>query len=319
LKSASNNPAENQLPTGVEEAALAAAVEKSGYPLQTIIAERLRTRVDHVAEEAAYVDGDSGDLRTIDIAASHALWKPPKQPRVRPELTMFIECKQSELPYVFFLANRKHRLMEFPMMCGLHKMTVTLKTDDDRSSWTFPVQTVLGADELRFTTDPEFSLTFSKAARKGKELALSGTEAFYGIVLPLVKTLQYFERTNAPDKDYVYYDLRIGLAVGVLDGPMVGARLDGGTIEYELVPWVRVIRHETYETTSPWDRDRVFAVDVVHQGFFDQYVDEHVLPFADDLGKRIRSKQGVLLSNKGFASGLGADSWSHIYDRLRSR
>src|SRR6266540_4325427 len=147
-------------------------------------------------------------------------------------------------------------IAEFPLMVGLQKMEVATTTDDDPSTWRFSVQQALSLESLPFIAPgPPRCSTFSKCVRKGKEVELSGTESFFGLVLPLLKSLQYFERTRQPLKTFMYFDLHAALAVGVLDAPMVGVRMASGNDTYELLPWVRVMRHETKEDAPFFERD----------------------------------------------------------------
>jgi len=102
MEQSANNPTANILGSGVTEADLAEAIRHSGYPLQTVIANYLRNRF-MVQEEWGYVDRDTRELRTIDILAQDRLYDlSAEQPYARPILNLIIECKQSDLPFVFF-------------------------------------------------------------------------------------------------------------------------------------------------------------------------------------------------------------------------
>src|SRR5512141_1401562 len=104
LEIAKDNPLSNCLNQGVTEEQVVAAVTKSGYPLQTFVGDLLRSRryvpeePFYVQEEWSYIDPDDRKLRSLDLLAELRLhgWNP--QPRVRPSLSLLIECKQSTLP-----------------------------------------------------------------------------------------------------------------------------------------------------------------------------------------------------------------------------
>lgn len=127
MKSAKNNPQSNKLLPGLTESTLLEAVEKSGYPLQTIVANFLRAyfkkgEIFHLQEEWSYRDKDENELRTIDILAEKWLWNIEQgQPKVSPVLNLLIECKKSDLPYVFFLSPTKPWIPQFPLLAGLAK------------------------------------------------------------------------------------------------------------------------------------------------------------------------------------------------------
>jgi len=89
----------------VTEADVLDAVGKSGYPLQNVVSDYLQTATFRTVEEWSYLDKESGQLRTIDVKAEKPLFEYGKGDiRVRPSLVLLIECKQSQMPYVFFLS-----------------------------------------------------------------------------------------------------------------------------------------------------------------------------------------------------------------------
>src|SRR5262245_40736466 len=98
MKNHPNNPATNVLGRGIDEAAILSAVQKSGYPLQGEVASFIRARQFVVQDEWCYRDSDSGELRALDLVAKRSLVPVGrKQPRVAPQLTLFVECKRSDL------------------------------------------------------------------------------------------------------------------------------------------------------------------------------------------------------------------------------
>ena len=102
MKKTDDNPVTNRLGSGVTEEKLDVAIVKSGYPLQTKVALQLKKEF-HVQEEWSFIDNKTKDIRTIDLLAEKELYNRKEHPRVRPTLDLIIECKQSELPFVFFL------------------------------------------------------------------------------------------------------------------------------------------------------------------------------------------------------------------------
>lgn len=83
------------------------------------------------------------------------------------------------------------------------------------------------------------------------------------------------------------------LCVAVLSAPMVGVRIEATSQELLLLPWVRVLRHQT-EKREHWEN--IAAIDVVHKDFLPRYVEAHVLPFAGDFATRA-SEHWELLVN----------------------
>jgi hypothetical protein len=313
-----NNPPTNQLGPGISAEQVINAVEKSGYPLQTIVGTVLRRKFD-VQEEWGYVDRDSGDLRSMDMRADLRLhgWSP--QPRVRPHLTLVIECKQSQLPYVFFQAESPSGLLDHPKVFGLHTPTITVSTDDDASTWVFTVIHALDLHEHGFQTAPSFCTTFSRCVRKSADLELSGTEAYSGLVLPLIKALDHLSNAERPPDTAVYFDAHLCVGLGVLDAPMIVARRDAGATRLEFTPWIRVLRHEYSEAAEAFSRDRLWALDVVHKDFLETYLESHLIPFAEQFAGRVLAHPNEIATGEAFAEGMGADSWRDVESRLRPK
>jgi hypothetical protein len=83
-----------------------------------------------VQEEWVYLDRDSKELRALDIHARVDLYDVTRtQPRIRPQLDLLVECKQSELPFVFFLSPEKLSHLEFPAVAGLFHQAIEISTE----------------------------------------------------------------------------------------------------------------------------------------------------------------------------------------------
>jgi hypothetical protein len=312
----SDNPPTNRLGPGLNERDISAAVEKSGYPLQTVVADFLRTKFDGVQEEWCYLDKNSADLRAIDVLAAKFLFTFQEHPRIRPTLNLLIECKQSSMPYMFFLTPHKPVLFEFPVIAGLANERIKISTDDDKSTWNYSILHVLGLLQHAFIKTPDYCTTFSKCVRKGSEIELSGSESFYGLVLPVLKSLYHFQEAEKPPHTARYFDAHLAIGIGVVDAPMVGVRAAATSNELTLIPWVRVLRHEYLKDAEKWDRSKLLALDVIHKDFLQLYIENHVLPFAKTFGALALKHQEILATGKGFAKGMGKNSWGDIESRI---
>lgn len=318
MDSAANNPNSNQIGQGLSEAQIRTAVERSGYPLQTTVAEILYPNF-HVQEEWCYVDKDTRELRSIDILAGQSLYPPDPELRVRPQVDLLIECKQSQLPYVFFSSRSSPALIEFPVVAGLRSDIIEITSDDDPSTWSFGVIFALDLSNDPFQREPTYCNTFSKCVRKGADIELSGIDPYIGLVLPLIKGLQHFEVAEQPVQTAWYFDAHLVVGLGVLDAPMIAATTGNSGAALSFVPWVRVLRHEYLEEAKKWKRNRLWAIDVVHKDFLAKYLTAHVLPFAHRFSEKALRHATELATGQGFASGMGADSWDNIESRLKPR
>lgn len=308
------NTPENVLGPGIGDDELREAVQKSGYPLQTVIANALSAERFWVQEEWGYIDEQSGDLRALDIWASKRLYELSRggeQPLVRPTLDLLIECKQSNLPYVFFNSATRPILSHFPYFAGLAQYEIRVSTDDSQSSWTFSMMRALDLQAHPFVRDDvELCTLIARCARKGKTIELTGTDAYQNIVLPLVKALRYFEKQQKPPKTARYFDCHVPLAIAVIDAPMISTRSQDALCSLRLTPWVRVIRNEAVESEDRSERIQTLAVDVVHRSFFRTYLREHVMSFATEFSQRALRHHEEVATGRGFAAGLQTNHMS---------
>jgi hypothetical protein len=207
MDTAPTNPATNILGSGVNDDHIRAAVEKSGYPLQNVVAEMLASSHFRYQPEWCYVDRSTKELRTLDLHATKDLYnsREAKQPEVEPTLDLLIECKQSELPYVFFLNSPGRQVINSPEVVGLNHHSIELATDEDRSTLTLPIIGALDLAADAFQQEPAYASSFSKCHRKGQVLELSGTEAYSGLVLPLINALVHIRRAEQPLQSHRYF------------------------------------------------------------------------------------------------------------------
>lgn len=300
------NPASNTLPDGISEDDVSSAIKKSGYPLQSKIANQLEGKFS-VQEEWDYIDGNANTNRTIDILARQRLYyfKIGHELRVRPELSIAIECKQSDLPYVFFKTAAPSYVRDFPLIAGLSQDTIVLRTNGDLSTFTLPIIDALSLRNHSFLrADVSHSATFSKCVRQGKNIVLCGSDSFNSLMFPLVKAIQHFRREATPPTTARYFDCYIVLAVAVLDAPIIVSWTEQEEQKQEMRSWVRVLKNVARDNADHTRRSDVYAVDVVHKDFFDSYINDHVLPFSQEFSKRVQRHGRELATSKGFIKNL---------------
>lgn len=317
------NPVDNRLPSGLTDVDVENAVDASGYPLQTRLATDLHRTFDLVQPEWAYTDRESGQIRTLDVLTEKRLYTDHRSHLyVRPALCLLIECKQSEMPYVFFALESPPPLARGAFgVAGLSSDSLKVTTDDDPSTWSFSVLSALGLDRSDFVLKPPIaSAAMTKLARKGKSVDVSGADAYRSLVLPLTKSLIYFHEYRAPVETAVYFDMVLPLAVAVIDGPLLTATTTPNETQYELVPWVRLYRHDVnVDADHRIKRDRLYAIDVVHKSWFSTYLTDHVMPFAHKFGELALSHHRELATGKAFATGFGGDSFTNVAGRIGPR
>lgn len=305
MKAADGNPESNKLGAGVTEKELLDAIGKSGYPLQTIVASQLDPEFI-INEEWSYIDKETGDERNIDILAEKWLfdWRTNPDRRVRPTLDLLIECKKSELPYVFFLSRNDVWLKQFPIFAGLFNEELKVKTQDNPATFLFSFQQAFGLQNHPFAKLEEHCMSFTRCARNSK-LVVRGDEPFNEIVLPLIKAMNHLREHQKPPATALYFDFHIVFAISVLDAPMLAVRVGDKDNELFLTPWVRVLRHNTVDAEYAHDRKRLHGIDIVHKDFFRTYLINHLLPYARTLASKAEKHDRVLASGEAFVSELG--------------
>jgi hypothetical protein len=134
VQSDSNNPPGNILGAGVTERDLQNAIELSGYPLQSIASDVILSVLEgddrncYAQEEWSFIDSDENIVRQLDglitcefIGKQVETRDPPLDPSsyLRFQADILMECKQSDMPYVFFSGTAVLALYHVWPVCPL--------------------------------------------------------------------------------------------------------------------------------------------------------------------------------------------------------
>lgn len=287
-----DNPDSNTLREGVTEAQLEAAVRASGYPLQRVVAEQLLGTFQ-VTEEWGYVDRE-GERRALDVFAFRRL---RETSRLWLDLALLVECKRSDLPFVFFAAASPRVPQEFPVVAGLRGRAPELHVKGVGST-SAPASRFLGLHDFPFVSSgPTTCSAFTRAERKGKDLDLSGSVPFNQVVLPLISALKHFLGLQKTAGSQTQIPACLAHPICVVDAPMVLAEGGPEAPRLTMSPWVRVVRQEAVK-----DRDegfwRDYVIDFVHRGYVKTFVHQHLLPFAEQFAERAASVEALLSEGK---------------------
>ncbi len=297
------NPQSNRLPPGMSEDLLDDAISRSGYPLQQIVAHKFELHKFLIRHEWAFQDPILSKIRTTDLLAEKPLYKFGKDLRVRPAISILVECKRSLEPYVFFLSDTDLDIDSTlsPLVSGLRSHYVSVYIEGLNGS----VQTKL-SDALNFRSHkfiakvPYKSLNFTKAHWQTKKVSLSGDDPYNSLVLPLVSAMREFAKIKHPASTIRYFDAHLTIGLAVVDAPMQGVRVTKDGHKSESIPWVRVFRHEPDEKMHKFERDdALYAIDVVHIDYLDSYIKDHLMPFSSVFTKNVLERAEVLASGRG--------------------
>lgn len=318
--SVDNTPPFAELHEGVTAKDLREVISKSGYPFQATVADIIRSsplknvRNFKMQEEWAFIDRESGQARSIDILVDLAFPYDYKQPdsRLRTRLNLLVECKQSNLPYVFFLrksAPVPHN--EFPDIYGLEGQDIRVFTNagkeegakDGSFSWWVNLRDALEFAEVPFFGAPTlYAISFAKAIRRGSKLELTGEDAYRSLTLPLLKASDHLKLLSKPAEGHPLLFPRIVISLAVVRAPMICAFEDEGESELIALPWVRVSHLEPTEGGEN-GRELSGAVryfDVVHESFLARYL-EVLSRDADEVAQRMHRHSKEVASRLAFS------------------
>lgn len=298
------------------------AIEASGYPLQSLAADIIldvlnsSERRCFVQEEWSFIDSELDIVRQLDSLISCDLPIPDIEDRPSTDPTsylrftgqMLVECKQSDLPIVFFL--RETDPGNYPHLAGLpHSELKVLVTNDRDETDGFALldsaikanmstATAVGLHNLPFYRLLPTAIAMAKGRRKGSGLELSGDEVFRGLSIPLSKALQHFMQITRPSESRNSHHIRVVFPVAVLRAPIVGVKMSGGKPVMTALPWVRVVLSEP-RIEDTWERfSQPISFDVVHIDMLKEYA-VHALTATEEIARRMKRLASPIIT--GFA------------------
>ncbi|GAA1026731.1 hypothetical protein GCM10009557_05470 [Virgisporangium ochraceum] len=312
------------LEAGVTEEDLRTAITQSGFPLQAAVADVIESAIKAVSEpdaapviqeEWAYLDRESGQIRAIDIFAEVPFSSRPSIPDgerpLFPCLNLLVECKQSYLPFVFFLRGRAPGLSgTFPEIVGPESNDIDLyRIGSDRKSVIGPF-TISVQDALRVWSEDFFDLpapyavSISKTARRGSKLELTGEEAYKSITLPLLKAADYLHTACAYSEDSPAVRFGMIVSLAVIRAPMIGVHNENGEETIGQLPWVRAYRLEPGKAGSGHvaSNATIRFFDVVHESFLPEYL-EKLLAAASTISRRAETMRNVIIDGRCVSAG----------------
>ena len=322
------------LPGGMSEEALISAIVTSGYPLQTVVASALKKRGFTIIEEWAYQDPEHDVRRSMDILASRPLAKRLHRTEAGESsltLTLVVECKQSQSPYVLFESVDPMERDQFPFLSGLGDGMIELApeygwTDLPHMKWDkAPFKREISVQTFLQTVDDEFVVgapvvsSLSKATAGGKHVRLSGEEPYNALMLPLTKATAIYRASLDPYRNAgTVTDVQAVIPLAVLDAPMILVGKFGRKIEPEIVPWVRAVIRRPLGQKPWWDPLDYDIVDIVHSSFVNRYLDKHALPYMRRLWNLQKQHHDECLGGKVFVHGLSPEGpvGSDLLERL---
>jgi hypothetical protein len=321
-----DEPSYGRLQAGVTGKDLLDAITRSGYPFQAEVADCLRIQISEhgnrlaIQEEWAYIDSDSGQPRSLDVFAESSLWhhrsEDSRHLKVKPYLNLLVECKQSELPFVFFLRTQSStENSRFPEIAGVSSEDLRIfsygeEVSQQKFSFYMSLHDAMNAFDLDFCEAPApFAISLAKVLRKSGKLELTGEETYRSLTLPLMKAADHFKKQCAPKADQTSFTLRFIICLAVVKAPMIGAYLHRGKHVLMSVPWVRTCRLEPSSEYASSIGSNARYFDVVHYDSLSDYISMLIRDLSI-LADR------VIENHEPIASGVGISAMSEDYEKL---
>ncbi|MEV0360636.1 hypothetical protein AB0H71_31725 [Nocardia sp. NPDC050697] len=317
-------PAHATLLSGLSRRDVEVAIARSGYPFQAVVADRLSSAISRntkvsgffgAHEEWSYTDSDSGQARTVDILVSTSLGtsEKPGGPLSHPSLQLLVECKQSELPFTFFL-QRQTRTDSIDLHIPEARSSIMVLVPSDATKPQAPrlmqVRDVFGALDFRFFNCPvPHAFSVSKIKRSPKP-EVTGEEAHRSLTLPLMKAADHLDSLAMKDHN-TRGPVSIIICLVVVRAPMVGVWVKNGEPQLSSMPWYRVLHHQPFGAIDKFGQKiRTRYYDVVHEEYLDQYI-SIMMHALNSLADRIHIHDNELRTGIGMG-GDGEKPWETL-------
>jgi hypothetical protein len=303
-----DNPQGNKLGPSINEPSLVRSIRSSGYPLQGIIADKLKGDFG-VSEEWGYIDRDTKEHRSLDIFAYKRV---VVDSAAQASLALLIECKRSINPYVFFRNVIDREIPSFPKIAGLTANALFLKELGGNRVVQTSGTARLGLAELPFVQPgPPHCSAFAVATAQGDKIHMSGDDPYKSLILPLTKAVDHatslYQAGENPHPTVLFPTLVV--AVGVIDAPILVVNDPREAVPL-LAPWVRVPRQEA-RADRHGSQHVYYVVDMVHSDFFVDFLSKYLLPFFNEFASRI-GKQSAALLRGGMVGSIDNWRWDEV-------
>ena len=233
-------------------------IRKSGFPVEIEVSEVLKRHEWRVLNQECYFDPDERKIRTIDIAAyvaDHSQIGDYKPFHV----SLFIECKRSSKPWVFWTTEKDKKFFSFPYMLVKHwarprGITAKRKMYDDWLKW-MPYSHIYSPDLDRV------AMIHYEAFKegKGRQIFEASNQVTKALTFTLMKNKEY--TLKMPD----LHPLFILYPVIVFDGRLFELRSGNGNLR--LLP-VEYLQYWTFTLGED------FLIDVIKKEFLSSYLEK---------------------------------------------
>lgn len=308
----------------MKEDALRAAVEHSGYPLQTVVARQLDDRGFWIDEEWGWLDPEQRVERTLDVVGERRAGESHVSERGEVGVfgSLLIECKQSRNPYLGFATVAPPTLEAHPRIAGLNGTQISIHGDEGNRSRRVPLISLFGLSSHPYLTEPLMISSLSHGRPNGKRVELSGQETFNAVVRPLTKAASRFrEHWRALEGQSADHAARLVFPIAVVDGPLLAVRGRRGASEISAADWLRVISRHVVDGENRARRRIGFdVIDIVAADHLESFLDERLWPFVEEFRGTLTRVQDIVLAGRATLPGfeVGAELPWNALELLRA-
>lgn len=314
VRVAEGNPPENVLGPNAEAEQVIEGLKASGYPLEGVVCRAMIDHFDMVVPEWGFVDSETNKHRSLDVFGSKEV---ARSEAVEATVVLLVECKRSDLPYVFFRdVTPTTTVRGFPRSCGLQRSVVRVHERHGNRSVEWPVAAAFDLTAHPFITAVPVCSAFARAEPKTKKaFRFSGADTFRRVVLPLARATDHAAAMFQPHRNAVPIRPKAVVSVAVLDAPMLLVEDPERPGDPVMTPWVRVRRQEARSQERSYDMYAWYGIDVVHTAFFETYLESHLLPYASDFGNALVTNSDIVLHG-GEVEDIKDFEWASVTRRV---
>jgi hypothetical protein len=233
-------------------------IELSGFPLEIEVTAVLRKNGWHVRNQVYYLDKNEEKPRSVDIVAYKNFFQ-TFGAHDRLIISLVIECKKSEKPWVFFTSSKKEQpLFELPLFLVKHFAIPKLDYSLKFTEWT--------QKQMHYTPSAlsECAIISYEPYKKGKGREI--LRATYQVTKALNYLEEFFMKDVTLDPMKPVFIL---YPVIVFDGRIFEYKLENEDLKLSPTNYVQYFV----------EREKFFLIDVIEKNFIPEYlkkIDEEI-------------------------------------------
>lgn len=220
------------------------AISNSGYLFEQEVASILEKNNFHIKTNVAFKDEDEEKSREIDVMGFKRKFY-DEEKKISVGIRILCECKNNTNPFVFICRNKNEADKNYlPPNFLFPQKDFDIPIEGSLSSYhVIPAFTFYNLNTtFPYHLDDDKAVQFCKIIRKGKDWSALHDGIYDGILMPVIKCLEYFrgyddQYSNSEWKHYTIY-----FPIVVLNSTIYKIKSDVKPIELNQVDYISFIR-----------------------------------------------------------------------------